>query len=80
MKKNILIRIFRKCFYKTYYLINPIKCARKMGVTVGENCDFNKMPNFGGEPYLIEIGNYNIKKCVDLKLEIMFNYLLGFHL
>lgn len=50
MIKNILFKI--KCSR------NPIKMARKIGVKVGEQCSFVSMPNFGSEPYLVEIGNH----------------------
>lgn len=32
--------------------------ARKIGVTVGDNCKFMGIPEFGSEPYLITIGNH----------------------
>lgn len=37
---------------------NPIQYSRKIGVSVGEDCRFISMPDFGSEPYLIEIGNH----------------------
>ncbi len=56
------MRVIKKIFGKFRYMLasmrNPIKLAREMGVTVGENCSFVSMPNFGSEPYLIEIGNH----------------------
>lgn len=42
---------------------SPIELARKLGVKVGDNCKFivhpnrHALPDFGSEPYLIEIGN-----------------------
>lgn len=38
-------------------LMNPVKYARKLGVTVGENCEFYSDILWGSEPYLISIGN-----------------------
>ncbi len=37
---------------------DPIKYARTIGVTVGENCRFIGSPNWGSEPWLISIGNH----------------------
>lgn len=37
---------------------NPIKYAKKMGVTVGDGCRFVNNPNWGSEPWLIKIGNH----------------------
>lgn len=37
--------------------LDPVKTAKKLGVKVGKGCSFAGMPNFGSEPYLIEIGN-----------------------
>lgn len=36
---------------------DPVKYARKIGVSVGENCEFYKDISWGSEPYLINIGN-----------------------
>ncbi len=45
---------------KMFYLkkSNPIKYAKKIGVTVGEKCKLNGSPNWGSEPWLITIGNH----------------------
>ena len=46
-----------------YFGLNPIEYARSIGVKVGENCRFIvhpqpwNLPDFGSEPFLIEIGN-----------------------
>ena len=37
---------------------NPIKYARELGVSIGENTRLIGMANFGSEPYLISIGNH----------------------
>ena len=34
-----------------------IEYLRKKGVRIGEGCDINKTANFGGEPWLISIGD-----------------------
>ena len=39
-------------------LYNPVKYARKLGVKVGENCEFYKDISWGSEPYLITIGDH----------------------
>lgn len=36
----------------------PIGYARRIGVTVGDNCRFIGSPNWGSEPWLISIGNH----------------------
>ena len=46
----MLKRITRKIFGEIWF-------ARKIGVTVGENCEFQKNIDFGSEPYLISIGD-----------------------
>ena len=39
--------------------VSPIKYARKVGVNVGERCNFvSPPPNWGSEPWLITIGNH----------------------
>jgi acetyltransferase-like isoleucine patch superfamily enzyme len=40
------------------YTLSPIKYARKKGVTIGSNCKLNGHPNWGSEPYLIDLGNH----------------------
>ncbi|MGQ7407795.1 acyltransferase [Streptococcus suis] len=37
---------------------NYTKYLRKLGVTIGENCEIYKSAQFGSEPYLIELGNH----------------------
>ena len=36
----------------------PILYAKKIGVTIGENCRLITSPNWGSEPWLISIGNH----------------------
>ena len=55
MKK--IKRVVKKAYIKLWYFINPIKSIRMRGTKVGEGCSFMGCPNFGSEPYLIEIGN-----------------------
>jgi hypothetical protein len=35
--KYKIIQIFRKVILFIYFKINPVKCSRFMGVTIGEN-------------------------------------------
>lgn len=42
---------------------NPIKYARKIGVTIGENCRLIGSPDWGSEPWLISIGNHSEISC-----------------
>lgn len=37
--------------------IDPIGHARRIGVSIGENCKLNGTPHWGSEPELISIGN-----------------------
>ena len=39
--------------------------ARDMGVCIGERCNFVSLPDFGSEPYLIEIGDHT-EICSDV--------------
>lgn len=54
-----VLGIIRKVFIFIFFKINPIKCSRFMGVTIGENCRiYGNSPNmWGTEPFLITIGN-----------------------
>lgn len=52
---NIFRAIFRKI---ERYFTDPIKYARKLGVTIGDNCKLNGTPDWGSEPWLIFIGNH----------------------
>lgn len=55
MKKLFLIfRTFFNIIY--YFLYGGVKYARRIGVTVGENCRIYTR-EFGSEPFLIRIGN-----------------------
>lgn len=46
---------------------NPVDYAKHIGVKVGGDCRFSGYPDFGSEPYLVEIGNH-----VMLAEEILF--------
>ena len=48
-------KVKRHLFYK-----DNVKYARKLGVTVGENCRILSDPEkcFSSEPYLVELGNH----------------------
>ncbi len=49
----------KKFFWKLVYYNNPVLYAKKKGVRVGKDNSFVDHPNFGSEPYLVEIGNHN---------------------
>ena len=57
--KYRVIQIIRKIGLLVYFKIDPIKCSRYMGVTIGRNCRiYGNSPNmWGTEPFLITIGN-----------------------
>ena len=65
--KYRIIGVIRKLFLFIYFKIDPIKCSRFMGVTIGENCRiYENSPNmWGTEPFLIKIGNnvYITSRC-----------------
>ena len=44
--------------YKTCSFEKRVEMLRKMGVTIGNNCEIYPDVNFGSEPFLIEIGNH----------------------
>ena len=50
----------RKKILKIFYLNNPLKIARKIGVSVGDGCRILDDPFsvFGSEPFLVTIGNH----------------------
>lgn len=51
--------MIRKVFrYVERQILGSIRYARKIGVSVGDNCRFVDHPNFGSEPYLISIGSH----------------------
>lgn len=58
---NIVKRIFRRIDSIWWRKIKrqPVKYARKLGVTIGEGCQIldNPLNVFGSEPWLITIGN-----------------------
>lgn len=37
---------------------DPVKYARKIGVNIGENSRIIEWPDWGGDPYLVSIGNH----------------------
>jgi len=39
-------------------VFNEVKYARDIGVRIGDNCRIISTPNWGSEPWLIEIGNH----------------------
>lgn len=53
MKHFFISRIF----WKIVYFRNPVKYARKIGVTIGEESNFVDFPSFSSEPWLISIGD-----------------------
>ena len=54
-------------FHKVRYFLlkkrNPIQYARKLGVTIGENCRLIGSPNWGSEPLLITLENHTEVSC-----------------
>lgn len=66
------MKLFQKLFKKTKIHKNPIEYAKSLGVKLGKNVKIITMyefpylwPNFGSEPYLIEIGD-NAKISFDV--------------
>ena len=50
--------IIKKIYYRYLEISKPIKYCKKLGVKVGNDCQFTGKMDFGSEPYLIEIGNH----------------------
>lgn len=48
---SIVSNLFKRFFY------NPLKYARSVGVTIGDNCSISTY-HWGSEPYLITIGDH----------------------
>lgn len=46
-----------KYFIERLFYRNPVDYARYLGVNVGKGCRFTALPDFGSEPFLIEIGD-----------------------
>lgn len=51
------MNLFENIYVKFCSTQKRIKFWRKMGVTIGENCDIAGKVGFGSEPYLISIGD-----------------------
>ncbi len=49
----------KKLFWRIVFFNQPVKYARKKGVSLGNGNSFVDHPNFGSEPYLISIGDNN---------------------
>lgn len=45
-------------FFYRFFKRNEIEVARKIGVSIGENCKLIGCPFWGSEPWLISIGNH----------------------
>ncbi len=52
-----MIRFFKRIYLYLLSIRNPIRYAKKIGVTVGDDC-LILSKYFGSEPWLIEIGNH----------------------
>lgn len=63
----MLIKAFKKIQYIYESKYNREGLAKKLGVTVGNKCRFIDFPQFGSEPYLIEIGDR-----VTISSEVLF--------
>lgn len=53
-----MFHFVKRLFYHINSRKDPVGYARKLGVKVGERCSFTSFPDFGSEPYLIELGNH----------------------
>ncbi len=53
------MRLLRKCMNFYLQKTSPIKYARKIGVSIGDNCKLNGSPDWGSEPWLISLGNHS---------------------
>lgn len=55
---NIFIRIYNAIVNTYLRKFNPVRWARRIGVTVGEHTTISPETHFSSEPYLITIGNH----------------------
>lgn len=51
------MNIIKRLYWYLFKLAYPIQYAKKIGVTIGEDCRLIKV-DFGTEPYLIKMGNH----------------------
>ena len=63
----MLIKALKKLQYIYESKYNREGLAKKLGVTVGKECRFVGFPQFGTEPYLIEIGD-----SVTISADVLF--------
>ncbi|MEH7746761.1 acyltransferase [Neobacillus drentensis] len=47
-----------KYYFERLFYRNPVDYAKYIGVKVGNGCRFSALPDFGSEPFLIEIGDH----------------------
>ena len=52
------MKLITKIFVNVYKYIAPIKCARLLGVKIGDKCKTFGSVNWGSEPFLITLGNH----------------------
>lgn len=50
--------LFGKAYYWYLRKRNPLKYAKEVGVSIGEECRLIDSPNWGSEPWIIKIGNH----------------------
>lgn len=60
------MRIIKSIIYRIGKFF-PIRYSRFLGVSIGNNCKFISLPNWGSEPYLIYIGDH-----VELSNDVQF--------
>lgn len=53
--KSIVKRVWTKIKKST---TSPIEYSKQVGVKIGERCKLNGIPDWGSEPWLIELGNH----------------------
>ena len=53
-----LLTLIRRIYIFYLKKSNPIKYAKKIGVCMGERCRLNGSPDWGSEPWLIQIGEH----------------------
>jgi len=53
-----IISLFSYYYNRFFYIINPIGYAKRIGVSIGENCRFVGDVTFSSEPYLVSLGNH----------------------
>lgn len=54
--------IIKSAYLELVKVLSPVRHARMIGVSLGDNCLVYRSMEWPSEPYLVTIGNYNSPK------------------